>query len=171
MNEKVDDWQARFEYARLLKNLKKYDEALDQYDALLKEKPDSNLVKIEIAEVLFYQGKSNEALIELEKIPQNEMSEQSLLLMAENYQALKEYARAEKIYRDLLEKKPNDSPIKLKLAELLSWEKRYAESIELYEELLTAYPEDIQLRRKYAFVLMWMGNDKEAAEELKKTLK
>ena len=34
-------WEARLEYARLLSNLKRYDESLKHYEKLLAEKPDS----------------------------------------------------------------------------------------------------------------------------------
>lgn len=167
----IEDWDARLEYARLLKNLQRYNESYDQYQRLLKEKPDSSQIKIELAEILYYKGKKREALESLEEIPQNQLDEKSLLLMAEIYQSLKEYHKAENIFRAELDKNPSNSLIQLKLAELLSWQKRYPESLKFYRDLLNKYPDDIQLRRKYAIVLMWKGDDREAAEELEKTLR
>ncbi len=169
-NKKVTDWEARLEYARLLSNLQRYDESLIQYHLLLNEKPDSTLVQVEIAQVLYYQNKLNQALDILEKIPEKDINDKTRLVMAEIYEALKEYSKAESIYREQLKKMPEDSLTKLKLAELLSWEKRYEESVLLYRQMLVEHPNDIQLRRKYAMVLMWMGDDSEAAEELEKTL-
>lgn len=171
MNNEVTEWDARLEYARLLSNLKRYEESLVQYHKLQHEKPDSIDVQVGIAEVLFYQGKRQEALALLEKIPVKDINDKTRLLMAQVYQALKEYSKAESIYREQLRKMPNDSFTKLKLAELLSWQKRYNESILLYRQLLVEMPTDIQVRRKYAMVLMWMGEEDQAAEELEKTLK
>lgn len=169
--KQLTDWEARLEYARLLRNLQRYEEALVQYQMLLKEKPGSNKVQIEIAQVLYYQGKHKEALELLEKMPPEVISDKVRLQMAEIYQALKEYSQAESIYRAYLNKKPQADLVKFKLAELLSWQKKYEESILLYRQILADNPNDIQVRRKYAMVLMWMGNESEAAQELEKTLK
>lgn len=167
----ITDWDARLEYARLLSNLQRYNEAMEQYQKLLKEKPDSNVVQVEIAQVLYYQGKHREALEILEKIPSEALNDKTRLQMAEIYQVLKEYALAESIYREQLEKHPKSYLVQFKLADLLSWQKRYEESILLYQQILADNPNDIQVRRKYAMVLIWMGKESEAAKELEKTLK
>lgn len=166
----ITEWDARLEYARLLSNLHRYDESLIQLNKLLVEKPDSPIVKIEIAQVFYYQGKNKEALQLLEKIPQEDIDDKTKLLMADVYLALKEYPKAESIYREELKKSPDNDPIKFKLAELFSWQKKYSDSVQLYRQILVNHPDDIQLRRKYAMVLMWMGEDEEAAKELEKTL-
>lgn len=167
--KEITNFDAELEYARLLNNKERYDESLVELHKLLIQKPDSSVVKIEIAKVLYYQGKYSEALQLLQKIPSNEKSDPTRLLEADIYLAAKEYRKAEVIYRDLLEKSPSDDLIKLKLAEMLSWQKRYEESIKLYQEILAARPDDMQVRRKYAMVLMWMGKEDEATNELEKT--
>ncbi len=75
------------------------------------------------------------------------------------------------MYRDYLEKHPEDCKARLNLAEILSWIKKYDASLVEYETILKALPEDVQVRRKYAFVLIWAGRYPEAAEELRKTLR
>lgn len=166
----ISDWEARLEYARLLSNMKRYDESLIQLRMLLAKKPNSASVQIEIAKVFYYQGKSEEALEMLEKIPDKDIDDKTRLLMADIYLSLHKYWKAESIYQNWLKKSPDDDHTKLKIAELLSWQKRYQESIELYRQILANRPDDIQIRRKYAMVLIWMGNEQKAAEELKKTL-
>lgn len=168
--KKVMEWDARLEYAKLLSNLKRYDESLAQYQRLLTEKPDSIPVQIGIANVLYYQGKRKEALALLEKIPADKIDSQGHILMGDIYVALKEYSKGESIYRTELKANPEDDLTRLKLAEMLSWQKKYEESVEFYKQILARHPNDIQVRRKYAYVLMWMGNDSKAAEELEKTL-
>lgn len=170
LDKEITDWDARLEYARLLSNLHRYDESLIQLRKLLAEKTDSTAVQIEIAQVFYYQGKNEDALQMLERIPAKDISDKARLLMADIYLALKDYPKAESIYRDWLKKSPSDDLTKFKLAELLSWQKRYEESIQLYRQILIDRPNDIQLRRKYAMVLMWMGQDDQATEELEKTL-
>ena len=170
LGKEITDFDARLEYARLLSNMQRYDDALAQLGNLLDSNPNSIPVQIEMAQVLYYQGKHQEALDSLEKIPSGELNDKTVLLKADLYLALKDYPNAETIYKHALEKSPQDDLTKFKLAELLSWQKRYEESILLYKEILATHPEDIQIRRKYAMVLMWMGEDAKAAEELEKTL-
>lgn len=170
LGKEVSDWDARLEYARLLSNLHRYDESLTQLRTLLAETPNSAVVQIELAQVLYYQGKYKEALQILEKIPSKDINDKTRILMADIYLALKEYPKAELIYRDHLKKSTDDDLTKFKLAELLSWQKKYKESVELYRQILAKNPDDIQIRRKYAMVLMWMGNESEAAKELENTL-
>jgi thioredoxin-like negative regulator of GroEL len=170
LGKEITDFDARLEYARLLSNMHRYDEALTQLNNLLISKPDSAQVQIEMAQVFYYQGKHTEALELLEKIPSKDIDDKTTLLKADLYLALKDYPKAEVLYKTWLEKSPSDDLTKFKLAELLSWQKRYEESILLYREILAAKPDDIQIRRKYAMVLMWMGEDDEAAHELEKTL-
>lgn len=170
LGKEITDWDARLEYARLLSNMHRYDESLNQLNKLLIIKPNSSIVQIEMAQVFYYQGKHKEALELLDRIPPKEINDKTQLLKADIYLALKEYTEAEKIYQNWLKKTPNDVVTKFKLAELLSWQKRYEDSIQLYREILSTKPEDMQIRRKYAMVLMWMGEDEEAATELEKTL-
>lgn len=57
-----------------------------------------------------------------------------------------------------------------KLAQILSWNEEYNEAAALYRELLKREPENVQFRRHYARLLIWMGQHREAAEEMKRTL-
>lgn len=170
-SNEISDWDARLQYARLLRNEQHYDQSLAEYRKLLNEKPLSVEVQKEMAEVLYYQGKRIQALQVLERIPSHQQDEKVRMLIGDISLALQDYPKAEGILRNHLESYQDDHEAKFKLAELLSWEKKYEESIRLYRQILAENPDDIQVRRKYAQVLMWMGRDEDAAEELKKTLK
>lgn len=127
---------------------------------------------IELAKVYYYQKKYDEALKQLKDMPPHEPALEEELLYADIYLAKKEYSQAEEIYRRLsVVNSEKQDMIRLKLAELLSWQKRYEESLALYKELLEKHPDDNPLRRKYAEVLLWSGNEEEAAKELEKTLR
>jgi tetratricopeptide (TPR) repeat protein len=169
--EEIPDWLARWELAKTLSYAKRYDESVSTYKRLLKERPNLNEAKVELAKVLFWQGKNTESLAVLEEIPTQNIDENTRIIMADLYVARKEYAKAEPLYRTYLEKRPEDVKIRLKLAEMLSWVKRYNDSIIEYKAILNVIPNDIQVRRKYAFTLIWAGKHTEAAAELKKTLK
>jgi tetratricopeptide (TPR) repeat protein len=169
--DEIPDWLARWELAKVLSYSKRYDESVLEYKKLLKEKPNLNEARAELAKVLFWQGKNNESLAVLEQIPAQNIDDNTRIIMADLYIARKEHTKAEPLYRAYLEKHPEDVKIRLKLAEMLSWVKRYNESVAEYKIILNAVPNDIQVRRKYAFVLIWAGKHTEAAAELKKTLK
>jgi tetratricopeptide (TPR) repeat protein len=169
--EEIPDWLVRWELARALSHMKRYDEALDEYGKLLKARPDLVEARIETANILYWQGKVKEALRELEKLPFRDLPDISRLLMAELYRSLKQYERSVSIYRDHLSKQPDDQSTRLKLAEALSWMKDYPASLKEYEIILKARPSDIHVRRKYAMVLSWAGRHADAARELRTTLK
>lgn len=164
------DWDARLEYARVLSYLKKFQEAEKEYEKLRAEKPDSSLVKTELAQMYYYQEKYDEALKLLDSLPESEHTGKVEQLYGDIYMVQKQYERAEKQYQKALELTTDKDKIKFKLADMLSWQQRYDESLQIYEELLAKHEDDIQLRRKYAMVLLWAGQEEKAAEELKKTL-
>jgi thioredoxin-like negative regulator of GroEL len=169
-SEEIPDWQARWELARLLSYVKKYDEALLEYRKLLDEKPGLFKAKVEMARVLFWIGKTRRALELIETLPADRLNIEAQLMKADIYFALKKYEKAEPIYRSYLKTHPKAHSIRLKLAEMLSWVKRYEESINEFRTILKDNPEDIQIRRKYAFVLMWAGRRSDAIKQLKTTL-
>lgn len=169
--EEVPDWVARWELARALSYAKRYDESVAEYKKLLSERPDLLKAKAEMAKVLFWQGKNQEAASILESLETRQADDESRLLLADLYVARKAYKKAQPLYLAYLEKHPGNHVVRLKLAEMLSWDKQYGASLKEYRQLLAALPDDIQIRRKYAFVLMWTKKYDEAAAELKKTLK
>lgn len=168
--EEIPDWLARWELAKVLSNVKRYDESILEYRKLLREKPELSKARVELANVFYWKGDREKALETLEKVPPKDVDEGGRLLMADIYVANKDYERAEPIYRAYVREHPKDVTVQLKLAEMLSWAGRYDESLNVYEKLLEMRPDDIQLRRKYAFVLIWAGRNEDAAGELKKTL-
>ena len=169
--EEIPDWMARWELARALSYAKRHDESVTEYQKLLKERPDLSQARIEMANVLFWQGKKQEALSILESVSTRHIDDSSKLLMADLYLSQKDYKKAEPLYREHLGKNPGDHGARLKLAEMLSWDLQYEASLAEYRAILAALPGDTQVRRKYAFVLMWAKKYDEAAAELRKTLK
>jgi tetratricopeptide (TPR) repeat protein len=167
----IPAWQARWELARTLTYLKRYEESLGEYRKLLQQKPDLSAARAEMANVLFWAGRPKEALAELERIPSGSLGDRDSVLMADLYAAEKRYEQARPLYAEYLNRHPDDQAVRLKLAQLLSWTKQYEASLTEYEKILKARPEDVQVRRKYAQVLLWASRYGEAAAELRKTLR
>jgi tetratricopeptide (TPR) repeat protein len=166
----ISDWQVRLELARLLSYVKRYDESLIEYGKVLAEKPEMVEAKAEMARVLMWSGKADEAKSILDAIEPDQLSGEDRLLQADLFAMRKEYSKAEYIYRELLQNSPEDQTIQLRLAEVLSWTKRYAESIELYEKLVVSFPNDVQIRRRYAQTLSWSGKTQDAIREFRRSL-
>jgi len=168
--EDIPDWVARWELARVLSYVKRYDESIVEYEKVLKEKPGLTEAKIEMAKVLFWKGDQKAASHILEQVPPKDITGDTKVLMADLLVAQKAYPKAEPLYKAYLESHPEDQAVRLKLAEMLSWQKKYDASLAEFRKILEARPDDIQVRRRYAFVLIWAGKHAEAAAELKKTL-
>lgn len=166
----VPDWQARLELARILSYLKRYDESLADYAKVITARPDDSAIRLERARVLFWAGRSAEALPAFEEVPPASLDSESRLALADLYIAGNKFDRAEPLLRAHLKDHPDDPVTSFKLAELLSWTKRYDESLALYRRLLAARPGDVQLRRRFAYVLLWSGDFEASAAELKLTL-
>jgi thioredoxin-like negative regulator of GroEL len=169
-HKKESDWKAQLEHAHMQSYLQNYKEAEAEYRKLLKIDPTAIHIKVDLASILYYQKKYEEALDLLKTIPTDARNEKITILIADIYLSLNEFSQAETLYRAYLDHFPTDQDILIKLAKLLSWEKKYNESIQIYQEILTRDPKNIQVRRQYARVLMWMGKHEEAALEMKKTL-
>jgi tetratricopeptide (TPR) repeat protein len=167
--EEIPDWLARWELARVLSHVKRFEESLAEYRRLIQEKPGLAEARVELAQVLFWHGRPDDALAELEKVAPD-IPDGAQELLADLYRGQKRYDKAEPLYRQLLGRQPDNQKVRLKLAEMLSWVKRYDESLAEYERILEKRPQDIQVRRKYAFVLIWAGRHGDAARELKRTL-
>ncbi|MBU1053544.1 MAG: tetratricopeptide repeat protein [Proteobacteria bacterium] len=169
--EFIPDWQARWELARVLSYVKRYNESIAEYRKVLKEKPDLYEARSELANVLVWHGKQDEAIKELHLIPIDKTDDKTQLLIADLLVQQKDYKKAGYLYRSYLKKNPHDHKARIKLARILSWTKQYQESLDEYKIILADIPNDIQVRRQYAFVLVWAGKPEDAADELRKTLK
>ncbi|MBI4805017.1 MAG: tetratricopeptide repeat protein [Desulfovibrio sp.] len=161
---------ARLELARLLSYVKRYGDSVEEYRKVLAEKPDMPEAKAEMARVLMWSGKAEEARALLDTLSPGELSGEDKMLMADLFVMRKDYPKAEAIYRELLKAAPDDQTVRLRLAEVLSWTKRYGESIALYEKILEALPDDVQVRRRYAQVLSWAGKQQDAIREFRRSL-
>ena len=168
--EDIPEWRARWELAKLLSHEKRYGEALAEYRRVLAQKPDLQQAKVEMAQVLYWDGRSAEALRMMESLPQDSLEPKVRLALADLLMAQKRYGEAEPLLRRYLEQFPDDHAARLKLADMLSWEKRYEASLAEFRRILQALPQDAQVRRKFAMVLIWAGQRQAAIAELKKTL-
>jgi predicted Zn-dependent protease len=170
LSEQIPDWQARWELARALSYVQRYDESLAEYRKVIAERPTDAAVQQDYGQVLLWAGRSDESFKVLSAVPPAELTGSAALALADTLVARGEFPRAEPIYRAQLAREPGDQLTRLKVAEILSWTKRYDEALALYRVILAALPDDVQVRRRYALVLLWAGRPEESAAELRRTL-
>lgn len=170
LNETIPDWQARWELARALSYLQRYDESFVEYRKALAVRPDDGAIRQEYGQVLLWAGRVDDAHAELSAVPREALTRAAALALADTLVARQDFKQAEQIFAAQLQREPADQLTRLKLAEILSWTKRYPESLALYEAILAALPDDQQVRRRYALVLLWAGKPAESVAELRRSL-
>ena len=81
---------------------------------------------------------------------------------ATKFEVAKQYSEAERVYRDILRRHPDNDEIRAALARVLSWQGAHAEATTLYREVLARHPEDQDIRIALAQVLSWQKQFDEA---------
>ncbi|MGC3974016.1 MAG: tetratricopeptide repeat protein [Nitrospira sp.] len=89
---------------------------------------------------------------------------------ATKFEAAKQYPEAERVYRDVLRRHPDNDEIRTALARMLSWQGAPAEATTLYREVLARHPEDQDIRIALAQVLSWQKQFDEAERLYGETL-
>lgn len=171
--ENIPDYVARWELARVLSYLERYDQALAEYRLLLDNNPKLTAARVEMINVMAWtedEKHREEALKMVKQIDPDNLQGNKKIELANALASLKLYNQAITIYQERLREKTDDLEVRLRLATTLSWDKQYNKSIKQYEIILQERPGDIQIRRKYAFVLIWANQHEEAAAQLQKTL-
>lgn len=74
------------------------------------------------------------------------------------------YPEAIKNYQEALVHDPQNTKLRIELADVLSWEKRYAEAISHYQKVLEKTPDSEKVRIKLGRTYLWNGQSKEALE-------
>ncbi|MFN2343557.1 MAG: tetratricopeptide repeat protein [Desulfonatronovibrio sp.] len=168
--EDIPAWQARLELARLLSYRERYDESVSQYRRVLEEKPDLIEARMELARVLFWKGDTAEAEAMFATIPEQDLPSDAKLELADIYLSREEYGKALDIYSDYLRIAPESHGVRLKKAQILSWQGNYDASLREYEIILNARPDDTEVRRLYAQVLIWAERFDDAIIELERAI-
>lgn len=83
------------------------------------------------------------------------LSRNEILTAATAAEAAKQFNRAAHLYRDYLQRRPEDDEVRARLARVLSWQGRHEEAVALYEDILSRHPVDIDVRVALARVRSW----------------
>ncbi len=137
IKERPDEVELRLELAQIRARQKKYQNALDDLDAVLTRFPDRYETIIEKALIEARMGhiKKGKELF-MSSFERVENSDKLVLKFADFLNMSGAFDKAEKRYRDYLQENPNDFEVRLFLASTLTAEQRYEEAEEIYLKLL-----------------------------------
>lgn len=141
--------------ARNLVALDRNKEALEYFEQLRELDPDSFDLYEEYAGALLSASRPQEALTWLNQAPQ--LSLDGEYLLGAIYSNLEAFARAVKVYENIVNRYPKQLRAWRLLADNATWSKDYRTGIHVYKQLLLRAPDDESLRIAFADACLWSG--------------
>ncbi len=137
-SDMISDFDARLALARILSyNNENLNEAANEYNILIKEKPDNIELMAEAADIEARLGHAKKCLDLYSKILDvTNRNEKFLLRFADSMNSWGDFYRSEKIYRNHIKNHPESHDTVLKLASILTSSQRYEEAEGIYLKLL-----------------------------------
>jgi tetratricopeptide (TPR) repeat protein len=113
----ANDYRTQTGVGVLLARYRRYDEAIQHFQAALQSNPDSDDVKFDLADAYFRKGLYEQALAAAQKVSAGGQRDDAFLaLLGDIYAHLGEAARAQEIYRDAITRNPDNDQYYLSLA-------------------------------------------------------
>jgi tetratricopeptide (TPR) repeat protein len=147
-------WKIHWERARQSVLLKKYPEAVADFQKALVLKPNLDEARLELAQVLVTLERWGEAIIELEALAEHQPLNQKVQKdLADLLSQKKEYRRAIERYQWLLQKDPDNLPIRLSLASNYYQINEMEKALIEWRQILIRDPQHVEARTHLAEVL------------------
>ncbi len=145
-------WQIKWHLARTLIYANRTDEAILEYESLIKARPRNYDAKIELANIFLSRNDLRNALKIAKKIPIRHLDEPSKVLLSMIYFQNCKVSHAEKILRKYLVKHPRDYSVRSKLASLYVISKNYDKALAEYKFILYTDPSNSEAKRNYLLI-------------------
>jgi len=152
-------WQIRWHLARVLSYANKNNEAVDEYQKLLEEKPRLYEVKIELVNLFLSQNDLENAINIAKTIPLRKLDFPTKLVLADIYFQIGKYEDGEKLYRKYLIHNPRDFSARSKLAAMYVLTGRYQNALKEYKAILYSDPQNVEARKNYLLVSLLAQNE------------
>lgn len=128
--------------------------AEEAYRGVVAKRPEDAEVAALFGQVLTWQKKYGEAEAVFEKAISKDDSPKTRLMYGQAFLYSGDYARAEKIFKEILKTSPEDIDTMVSLADTYAYSKRFSEGEELYRKALEKKKDPI-VTRKLADTLSW----------------
>ena len=126
--------------ARLYRFENKHDEAEKVLRGVLARNPDSEQALEQLSQLLIDGGRYNEAVQLLQQAASDGASPEIFDLLGDAYSQAKDYANAEKAYRQAVDEDPDEPSHRHGLAQALTSQDKYAAALEQYKKLAELEP-------------------------------
>jgi tetratricopeptide (TPR) repeat protein len=157
--------QYALDYARALGTVGQLKESADQYERLLRLKPESSSLANEAARVYVWMGQPQKAVPLLRRAAEASPRETIQVELASALEEAGARGEAEKVYRQILATSAQAEAPRLQLAELLYRSDRAGEAVRAIEEGLAKTPDSPALHKELASLLERSGRTAEAARQ------
>jgi tetratricopeptide (TPR) repeat protein len=155
----------------LLARYRLYDDAIEQFKEALEAEPDSDDVKYDLADADFRKGNYADALATAETVSaEGRKDDAYLALLGDIYAHLGNAARASEIYRDAIERDPDNDQDYLSLALLEMRENDVAGARQVLLKGQTRIPDSGKIIWGLGLVAVLEGNMTEAAKQFERTV-
>ncbi|WP_181190415.1 tetratricopeptide repeat protein [Bombilactobacillus bombi] len=169
---KTDDADTLFDLAENLAALGISDQALLIYEKLLKDYPQEDILKVNLAEILISNDEIDRATSLLAQVKSNSNAYlSSLLVGADLYQTIGLYEVSEQKLQEALKLNTKEPVIQFALAELYFTENKFSQAVIFYEKLIEQGHKDfsgISLIQRVAAAYAGEGDYEKAVAEYKK---
>lgn len=157
--------QYTLDYARALGTVGQLKESADQYERLMRLKPESPGLANEAARVYIWLGQPQKAVPLLRRAAEDSPRESVQVELASALEEAGARGEAEKVYRQILATSAQAEAPRLQLAELLYRSDRAGEAVRAIEEGLAKTPNSPALHKELASLLERSGRTAEAARQ------
>lgn len=169
----LDTAQGYRGWGAALVRLQRFEEAREPLERAVRADPSDAGAVQELAGSYQHLQQPEQALRVLEAYQARgyRLSADALLQKARIHRQLKEYAKAEPLYRAVPASHREAAVARRELAEMLAWQRRYDEAIGLLNGVLAENPADVESREQLAQILGWAGKLDEAREQYRRVLR
>ena len=158
--------EARRVLAEVHADLGEHEYAVEEGRRYLQKKPDAHETRVRVAQSLVFLGRLDEALREVNEIPESARDETVDFALGRIYTAKGENAKARELLLKALEKRPNHPDILRGLLQIEEKLGQTKESLARIEKALAEKPEDPKLQQLAAVVALSQGRVDDATKAL-----
>lgn len=162
--------EARRVLAEVHADLGEHEYAVEEGRRYLQKKPDAHETRVRVAQSLVFLGRLDEALKEVNEIPESARDETVDFALGRIYTAKGENAKARDLLLKALEKRPNHPDILRGLLQIEEKMGQTEESLARIQKALAEKPDDPKLQQLAAVVALAQGRVDDATKALERAI-
>lgn len=147
----------------------KYDEAIQKYQEILKQRPSRTSARIQLSRLYMLNEQPEKAVEEIEEVGIDSIDDEFFLMqIADVYSQLGDKEKTIQARKKIVDLAPHNLAYRRKLADAYDWNGEMEKAYVLYEALLTHNPGDADLLNKVVHINLRQKRFRESAPYLQK---